>query len=295
MEDLDWTLMRSILAVADTGSLSAAARHLGLSQPSLSRHIARAEGLAGGSLFLRQPRGLVPTPLGQALLPHARAMADAAARASLALAGRDMGTGGTVRVTASCVTSAHLLPPMLAHLHGLAPGIQIELVPSDQPENLLYREADIAVRMFRPAEDDLITAHVADLPLGLYASKSYVAARGMPVGLTALGQHDFLGFDRSDLMLRMTAALGITFHRNDFWLRCDDQLVHWQMVKAGLGIGGMQRIIGDADPMVTRVLPDLALPALPVWLTAHAALREVPRIRLVFDHLKAAFRALARP
>jgi DNA-binding transcriptional LysR family regulator len=294
MDNLDWTLMRSFLAVADTGSLSAAARALGLSQPSLSRHIAEAERQVGDALFLRQPRGLTPTALGLALLPHARAMADAAARAALAIAGRDSATRGTVRVTASCIASAHLLPPMLAALHAQAPGIQIELVPSDRPENLFYREADIAIRMFRPEEPDLITAHVTDLAMGLYASNGYVAARGMPTAADALARHEFLGFDRSDRIIQMMAGLGIKAERADFWLRCDDQLVYWAMVRAGLGIGGMQRVIGNADPLVTPVLQDVTLPALPVWLTAHSALREVPRIRLVFDHLRAGFRALGR-
>lgn len=289
--------MRSFLAVAETGSLSAAARTLGLSQPSLSRHIAQAEAVLGDSLFHRQPRGLIPTALGQALQPHARAMADAAARAALTLAGRngagrDGAVTGTVRLTASRVASAYLLPPMLASLHAQAPGIQVDLVPSDRPENLLYREADIAIRMFRPEEPDLITTHVADLPMALYAARTYVERRGMPTVADVLDGHEFLGFDRSDLILRLMAGLGINAKRQDFWMRCDDQLVYWAMVRAGLGIGGMQRVIGDADPLVVPVLPDVTLPALPVWLTAHQALRDTPRIRLVFDHLKAAFRGV---
>jgi DNA-binding transcriptional LysR family regulator len=292
MEKLDWSLTRSFLAVAETGSLSAASRALNLSQPTLGRHIAEIEAALGLTLFTRQPRGLTPTEAATALLPHARAMREAAANLALAAAGRDADLHGTVRMTASRIVAFHLLPPMLVQLRAAHPGIEVELVPSDTTENLHFREADIALRMYRPTQENVVTRHLTDLPTALYAAHSQIARQGLPQTPDDLLAMDFVGFDRSDLILRTMAQLGIKRRRTDFPIRCDDQLVYWQMVRAGLGIGGMQCLVGDADAAVTRIAPFLALPALPVWLTAPEALRQTPRIRAVLDHLAATFRAL---
>lgn len=292
MDDLDWTLCRSFLAVAETGSLSAAARKLNLSQPTLGRHMAEFEAALGTPLFTRQPKGLAPTEAALALIPAARAMQEAAARLSLAAAGRQETLKGAVRLTASRVVSHFLLPPMLARLRAAEPGIEIELVPSDSSENLLYREADIALRMYRPTQSDVVTRHLADLPLALYGAKSILDSQGRPENLQDLLRFDLVGFDRSDLMLKMMASLGLPRRREDFPLRCDDQLVYWNLVRAGCGLGAAQTVIGDAEPLVERIAPFLSLPALPVWLTVPEALRHTPRIRRVMDHLAQEFRLL---
>lgn len=292
MENPDWTLTRSFLAVAETGSLSAAARQLRLSQPTLGRHIAELETQLGLTLFTRQPRGLALTESAAALLPHARAMRDAAAKLSLVASGRGETLVGAVRITASRIVAHHILPPILAALRTAEPGIEIDLVPTDSTENLLFREADIALRMYRPTQLDMITTHLCDMPIGLYAAHSYLARRALPQSPQDLLAMDFIGFDQSDLMLRMMRELGIERRREDFPIRCDDQIVYWNLVRAGCGIGGMQRHIADADPLVTRVAPFILLPPLPVWLTAPEALRQSPRIRRVFDHLAVSFRAL---
>ena len=285
----DWSLLRSFLAVAESGSLSGAARVLGLSQPTLGRHITETETALKLTLFTRTARGLALSVAGTALLPHAQAMQEAAQALSLAAAGRDADMSGTVRITASQIMATYILPAMLADLRMREPQIEIELVPSDTSENLLFREADIAVRMYRPTQLDLITQHLIDLPLGLYAAKTYLIRVGRPTTHDEVLVRDLIGFDRSDQMLRMLQALGITRTRNDFPLRCDDQVVYWNLVRAGCGIGGMQCLVGDADPLVERVAPFVALPALPVWLTAAEALRQTPRIRRVFDYLVEAF------
>ena len=285
----DWSLLRSFLAVAESGSLSGAARVLGLSQPTLGRHITETETALKLTLFTRTARGLALSVAGTALLPHAQAMQEAAQALSLAAAGRNADMSGTVRITASQIMATYILPAMLADLRMREPQIEIELVPSDTSENLLFREADIAVRMYRPTQLDLITQHLIDLPLGLYAAKTYLNRVGRPTTHDEVLVRDLIGFDRSDQMLRMLQALGITRTRNDFPLRCDDQVVYWNLVRAGCGIGGMQCLVGDADPLVERVAPFVALPALPVWLTAAEALRQTPRIRRVFDYLVEAF------
>lgn len=288
----DWTLLRSFLAVAETGSLSGAARELGLSQPTLGRHIAEIEASLNLTLFNRAARGVALSVSGIALLPHAQAMKAAAQALSLAAAGRDADMSGTVRITASQIMATYILPAMLADLRLHEPQIEIELLPSDTTENLLFREADIAVRMYRPTQLDLITRHMADLPLGLYAAKSYLDRVGRPTTPDAVLDLDLIGFDRSDLMLRMLSGLGITRTRGDFPVRCDDQVVYWNLVRAGCGVGGMQCLVAEADPLVERVAPFIALPALPVWLTAAEAVRQSPRIRRVFDHLAQGFQTL---
>ncbi|MCX7889764.1 MAG: LysR family transcriptional regulator [Rhodobacteraceae bacterium] len=291
---LDWSLLRSFLAIARSGSLSAAARRTGISQPTLGRHVAALEAQTGLALFTRARSGLSLTAAGAALVPHAAAMAEAAARLSLAAEGRSAAIAGTVRITASRIVSQFLLPPMLARLRREEPGIEIELVPSDTTENLLFREADIALRMFRPEQLDIVTSHVADLAMGLYAAKDYLDRAGRPETREALLRLDFVGFDRSDAIIRLFRAFGIERRREDFPLRCDDQIVYWNLVRAGLGVGGMQRSIGDAEPLVERI-GLLDLPALPVWIAAPAALRSSPRLRRVWDHLADGFRSLPAP
>ena len=295
MDNPDWTLYRSFLTVAETGSLSAAARALGLSQPTLGRHVAELEAALQVTLFTRALRGFDLTDAGAAMLPAARAMRDAAAALSMVAAGREGSLRGTVRLTASRVVSHHLLPAILADLRANEPGIEIELVPSDSTENLLFREADIALRMYRPTQLDVVTRHVADLPTAVYAARTLLDRHGRPQNAEELLQMDFVGFDRYDLILRMMAALGVPRKREDFALRCDDQVVYWALVRAGCGVGATQCVIGDADPLVERCAPFIPLPTLPVWLTAPEALRQNPRVRRVMDHLAAAFGAIGAP
>lgn len=286
----DWTLLRSFLAVAETGSLSAAARQIGQSQPTLSRHIRDLEAQLGVSLFRRVPRGLEPTEAALPMIEIAREMAANAARLTRIAEGRQEGLAGTVRITASSIVAHHILPQLIADLRIAQPEIQIELVPSDSSENLLFREADIALRMYRPEQLDITARHVCDLPLGLYAAKSYLNRRGVPAGPDALMQHDFVGYDRDERMLKIVRQMGWPVTRTFFPVRCDHQLAQWELVRAGCGIGGAQRGIGDADPLVERVLPEIELPSLPLWLAAPQTLKTNPRIRLVWDALATALR-----
>ena len=295
MDKLDWTLYRSFLTVAEAGSLSAAARLLSLSQPTLGRHIAELEAALGTALFTRFARGLHLTDAGTAMLPAARQMRDAAAVLTLIAAGRAQSLSGTVRLTASRTVSQYVLPPILADLRAQEPGIEIELVPSDSTENLLFREADIALRMYRPTQLNVVTRHLGNLPTAIYAAKTYLDRHGRPQNADDLLAMDFVGFDRSDVILRLIADLGIQRRREDFPLRCDDQVVYWALVRAGCGIGATQCQIGDADPIVERIAPFIPLPSLPVWLTAPEALRQNPRVRRVLDHLSSSFQAFIVP
>jgi DNA-binding transcriptional LysR family regulator len=285
LASLDWSLVQTFLAVADSGSLSQGARRLGLSQPTAGRHVRQIEERLEVTLFNRQPRGLALTEAGLALLPHARAMETAMRDLALAAAGRTERLSGPVRITASVFMAQHHLPPILARLRQAEPEISIDLVPNDAPENLLYREADIAVRMYRSEQLDIVTRHLCDIPLGLFAARSYIARRGRPETLEAFFRHDLVGYDRSDQILRGMRDMGIEAQRDWFATRTDHQGVYWELVRAGCGIGFAQSQVGDADPTVERVLPDLPLPGLPLWLAAHEAIRQTPRIRRVWDLL----------
>ncbi len=281
----DWSLVQSFLAVAETGSLSAAARRLGRSQPTLGRQIRTLEDSLGAELFLRHPRGLRPSETGAALLPMAQRMQAEMHALSLAAAGRSQALKGTVRLTASIFASHHLLPPILAAIRAAEPLIQLDLIPSDTTENLLFREADIAVRMYRPAQLDIVTRHIADLDLGIFAAHSYLDRAGHPATARDLLDHDLIGYDRNDLILRTMQAMGWHLTREDFAVRCDDQAAYWDLVRAGCGIGFSQANVGRADPLVRELDLGIAIPPLPVWLAAHPAMRQTPRLRRVWDLL----------
>lgn len=256
-----------------------------MSQPTLGRHIKQLEHDLRASLFLRHARGLSLSDAGAALLPHATAMRDAMKALQLTAAGQSHDDGGTVRLTASIFTAHYVLPSILASIRQNAPEIQIELVPTDATENLLFREADLAIRMYRPTQMDIITRHVTDLSMGPYAARSYLQRKGRPTTLEALRAHDLVGFDRDDLILRVMADMGWAATRDWFAVRCDNQATYWALVRAGCGVGFTQNIVGRADPLVEAIPIDLDLQPLPVWLAAPDAMRQTPRVRRVWDLL----------
>lgn len=289
---LDWSLVQAFLAVADTGSLSAAARELGTSQPTLGRQIRAIEAQLGAELFRRQPRGFALTPTGADLVGPATAMRDAVRQIALTAAGQQARLEGTVRITASVATSAMHLPPIIAKIRKLEPQIAIELVPSDDSSNLLYREADIAVRMYRPTQLDLVTQHIGDIALGVFAAKSYLAERGTPMSFNEIAEHDIVGYDTHMHIIDGMANVGLHVDRDLFKVRCDDHIAYWELVRAGCGIGFAQKNVGQSDPLVEELMEDVQIPPLPIWLTAHEAMRQTPRIRRVWDLLAEGLRPL---
>jgi DNA-binding transcriptional LysR family regulator len=289
--DIPWHLLQSFAAISEAGSLSAGATKIGSSQPTLSRHLNQLEGLLGTRLFFRTSAGLTLTPEGASVQAHVDGMAQAAAQLSFTGA-QAQELSGTVRLTASQIAATYLLPPMLLSLRTKHPGLSLELVASDQTDNLLRREADLALRMYRPTQNDLIAKKVAELPIGVYAARSYIDQHGVPVGPDHLAQHTVIGYDRSTLIIDGMRRMGMKVDRSFFAFRSDDQVVCWQMVKAGMGIGFGQRVIGDADPELVLLWPDLDIGSIPVWLAAHQELRMSPRVRLCFDHLADIFAGL---
>ncbi|MBF9059548.1 LysR family transcriptional regulator [Rhodobacterales bacterium HKCCSP123] len=284
--DLDWSLLRTLLAVAEEGSLSGAARVLGQSQPTVGRHLRSTEALLGAPLFHRHARGLRPTAFCETILPMAREMRQAVQKLSLQATGRLPTAEGRVRLTASVFVATHLLPEILADLGQSHPGIDVDVVASDTTENLLFHEADLALRMYRPTQLDMITRHLGDLPLGLYAAERYVARHGAPETVEELHAHRMVGYDRDERLMRGMRELGIEVTRDWFATCTDDQVAYWNFVIAGCGIGVGQAAVADRTPGVVRILPEVPLPVLPVWLTAHPDLRHQPRIAAVWQALE---------
>ncbi|RYE09209.1 MAG: LysR family transcriptional regulator [Hyphomicrobiales bacterium] len=289
--DPDWALWKSFAAVVADGSLSAAARRIGYSQPTLGRHIETLEQQLGVVLFDRTIQGLKPTATALRLYEPVAAAEKSLAEAALVAEGSVAQLEGTVRLTASTVVSHYVLPPLLRPIRTEFPAISLDLVPSDSVENLLLREADIAVRMFRPTQLELIAKKLGELPLVACAHQSYLGARGTPQKPEELRDHDLIGFDRSDLMISAARAMGFSFTRDSFALRTDSQTAGWELIKAGLGIGFAQRGLVHDTPGMREILPMLTPPPLEVWLTSHRELFLSPRIRAIYDRLAQALEA----
>ncbi|MGL6109338.1 MAG: LysR family transcriptional regulator [Rubrivivax sp.] len=281
----DWALVRSFLAVLDAGSLMGAARKLGAQQPTLSRHVAELEAQLGAPLFERTGRGVTPTAAGLTIADAARQMEAGADQLAMQLAGRRDATSGTVRITTSQVAASYLLPPVLAALQRAEPGIQVELVASNQISNLLRREADIAVRMVRPAQSTLVARKLGDIAIGAAAHGSYLEHAGTPRKPQELLMHRLIGYDRDETIERGFARLGLPLPHQAFALRTDDQMAYGRLVAAGAGIGFVAHYNIAHWPGVQRLLPMLQIPPLPCWLAVHREIRGSKVVRRVYDFL----------
>jgi DNA-binding transcriptional LysR family regulator len=285
---LDWSHCRSLLAVLDHGSLLGAARALGLTQPTVGRHIDALQAALGQPLFTRSPQGLAPTDTALALRPHAEAMAAAAAALERAASAGQGEARGTVRITASEVVGAEVLPPILADFRERYPAIAVELVLSNRTADLLRRDADIAVRMVEPRQAALVVRRIGMVALHLYAHRRYLDAHGMPSDLDdLLARHAIIGFDRESASADALRERGLVLARDRFALRTDSDLAQLAALRAGYGVGGCQAGIARRDPALVPVLPQRLAFALGMWLAVHEDLRGVRRIRLLLDALAA--------
>ena len=285
MPDFDWYLVPSFLAAHKQGSLMGAARVLGISQPTVGRHVALLEAQLGTPLFERTGRGLLPTPAAQRLADAAQAM-EAGAQSLLRGAQQAQTTlSGSVRLSASQPVACHLLPPLLAQMRSELPGIQVELVSSNAVSDLLRREADIAIRMVRPTQGSLVARRIGQSRVVACAHRDYLTQRGTPQQPEDLLQHDLVGNDRVGDIRQGFAAMGQPVPPEQFGFRTDDLIAYWHAVRAGLGIGFVASYLLKEDPDIVQVLPDLPIPALPVWLVVHREIRSSRRIRAVYDFL----------
>lgn len=280
-----WDVYRSFAAVLEARSLSGAARALGLTQPSVARHVAALEQAVGGALFVRSPRGLSPTDRALALRPHAEALVAAATALRRAGSGAPDRPEGVVRVSASHAVGILHLPGILAALRRAHPRLVIELALTDTVDDLLQRRADVAVRMVAPAQQALVARRVGAVTLGFHARRDYLARRGTPAGWADLAAHDLIGFDTETEFIRAAMRHLPGIDRAGFALRTDSDAAQMAAIQAGYGIGICQTVLAARDPALVRLLPDLFALDLPIWVVMHEDLRDLARCRAVFDAL----------
>lgn len=281
----DWNRARAFLVTAEEGSLSAAAKALGMTQPTLGRQVDALEAELGVTLFERVGGRLRLTEAGTELLEHARPMGHAANRMALAAAGQSETLEGFVSVSTTPAFAAHVLPPILDQLRAQEPGISIEIVATDDQSDLLRREADLAIRNVRPEHPDLIARKIGDMAGHLYAASAYLDRLGRPMTLERLQAGDFIGWHRDSRLIERLGALGLRLSPGNFPLVCANHLVQWALVKRGLGIGIQAAAIGDHEPGVERALASLPPMNFPVWVVSHRELHTSRRVRRVFDLL----------
>ncbi|MCR8723501.1 LysR family transcriptional regulator [Frigidibacter sp. ROC022] len=291
---IDWALWRSFLLVADTGSLSAAARALGLTQPTVGRHIDTLEALVGQTLFLRTPQGLSLTEAAALLVPEARAMQLTAESLGRRASSAPEAGVGTLRIAASHVVGAEVLPVALAPLLAENRGLSIELALSNDSADLLRREADLAIRMVRPSQGSLVARRLGPVPIGLFAHQAYLARAGRPATSEDLTGHVLIGPDADPSALAGFDVFGAALGPRHLRLRTDSEAAQIASIRAGLGIGPMQSGVAARDPMLEPVLPGAVNWTLDAWLVLHDDLRRLPMLRLLADHLSAVLPVLLR-
>jgi len=283
--NFDWNRARAFLVTAEEGSLSAAARALGMTQPTLGRQVSALEKELNVVLFERAGQGLILTPNGLDLVEHVRAMGEAANKVSLAASGQSQSIEGCVCISASEVHAYFWLPKIIKKLRCIAPKINIEIIATNKVSDLRRREADIAIRNFRPTHPELIARKIKDEQAQLYATADYIQQLNKPISLSSLNQADFISFDSSGLLTNGLNEMGLSLTKANFPIISENFLTHWQLIKQGLGIGIMPIDIAESDPLVLQVMPDFPAIEYPVWLTTHRELNSSRRVRLVFDLL----------
>ncbi len=281
----DWNLIKSFIHVFEAGSFSCAAKRSNISQPTLSRHIDELEKSLQMTLFERGRNGAMPTDSALKLADYARHIKIKADALSLFALGKSKELSGTVRITASEIVSTYLLPPIISKLSYEAPEIEVELVSTNKVENLTAREADIAIRMVRPTQLSLIAKKITSYKIGAFAHKDYLRNFGTPKTPSDLLEHRVLGYDRNETIIEGFAKAGVKIDRNFFKFRCDDQAVYWQTLCAGAGIGFAPNFLAQRESQLVQILPDIAIPDMPVWLVSHQEVRTNAKVRMVYDFL----------
>jgi DNA-binding transcriptional LysR family regulator len=283
---MDWNLLRSFIAIYETGTLTEAAQRLGTTQPSMGRHLRELEANLNETLFVRLPGKLKPNAKAQALFEAVLPMRLAVRDAENVFKAGEVTATGIVRVAVSEVYAYHVIPAILTPLLGRHPELEIELSVSNQSDNLLRRDADIAVRFFRPNQEDLIAVKVGQTELGLYAHDDYLTAYGMPKNISDVAKHVVSGNDRDPLQLSHFIQGSSSASAVKFRFRTDFFLAREAAAMAGQTISMMFVDIARTKPALKRVLAEQVVLKQEVWLCAHDELRRSARMRLVWECLE---------
>jgi len=290
----NWEWYRSFVAVLETGSLSAAGRALGMTQPTVGRHVDSLEAALQLKLFTRSFDGFAPTDAALELKPYAASLAATAAALRRVATSQGDGVRGTVRLTASEIVSSEVLPPILADLRDAHPALVIELVPTNKVENLLRRDADIAVRMVAPSQDALVARRVAAIEVGLHAHRRYLSRHGTPRTLDELGRHALIGWDTETAYIRRFQERYPQITRESFAFRTDSDVAQLAAIRAGVGVGFCQARLAARDPDMVRLFKSAISLNLETWIAMHADLRDSPRCAVTFAALASGLAAYAR-
>ncbi len=281
----DWNQVRAFLATIEEGSFSGAARALKTTQPTIGRQISELEAKLAVTLVERSVRGPTLTEAGRDLLDHVHVMGEAATLISMVATGKSQDVTGEVTVTATDLLSASVLPGLLGPVRDIAPGIRVRIVASADTQNLTKREADIAIRHVRPDQPDLIARHVGDFRASLYATSSYLDRAGRPTTPRDVAELDFVGNADPERLMAPLHNMGIPARAESFVMSSASGVVAWELMKSGYGVSMQPEVLGDAEPGVEKVLPDLPSLEFPIWLVTHRELQTSRRIRVVFDLL----------
>lgn len=286
--NFDWNHARAFFVTVEEGSLSAAAKALNMSQPTLGRQVSALEKELGVSLFERVGRGYEITRSGVELYEHVKAMGEAANILSLTASGRSQSIEGNVSISATNTMSAYILPDLIHRLRQKEPGIQIEIVSTTALSDLRKREADIAIRHVEPTHPELFFKKVRKSHAYLYATPDYLKKIAPVKNVSDLKKGAFLGFANNHEYLEGLQSLGIDVTSKNFHVFSDDHIFLWEMVKQGAGIGVMSEDVGAKESSVRKVLEKLPPLKFDNWVVAHRELKTNRRIRIVFDFLTAA-------
>lgn len=279
----DWTLLQLFVIASELGSLTQAAERLAISQPTASRGIRRLETELGIALFLRHSRGLRLTAEGVQLFEKLRGVSDDVGNILRQARGLTHSLEGSVRLSVNEPVAVHVLGPCYAALREKYPQIALEIAVDNRIANLSRRDADIAVRMLRPKQMGLVVKRAGQVELGLYAHKRYLKKHGTPQSFEASPAHTWIGMDADPSWPKALRTLGLKHEHFSF--RTDSLLAQVAAVESGVGIGGMHCRIARKNPALVRVLEELPLPPLELWLVMHEDVRRNPAVHAVFDQV----------
>ena len=285
MNNIEWDLVRSFLMVSRMGSLSAAARELGVSQPTLSRDIQAIESATKLNLFQRTTQGLKLTSAGQRLVDAASKMDEAANLFNRQVSGLSEQLEGDVRISVNEIVGIYLLPPAIAAFRKKHPGVHIEIVITNHASSISKREADIALRMFRPTQPDLIAKRLPDMQLAFYATQEYLNENGEPESFDDLINHSIIGFDESMEFIDEAKKLGQELIRDNFVLRTDHLLAQMNLSRAGAGIVGTHVELAKKWPELKNIMEWIPLAPLEFWIVCHHDTQYNSRIRALQQFL----------
>ena len=288
-----WDDIRFFLAVARTGSLSGAARALGVGHVTVGRRIAPLEKRLGVTLLNHTPDGFIATSAGETILQQCAAMESAALNLERIVAGRDALVTGSVRITTTEGLAYQLVAPAIATLRDTHPELRIDLIAGVRSLDIARREADLAVRFARPSASDLVCRKLGEVAFSLYASKRYLARKGVPKQGRGLAGFDLITFTGAPAAMS-PFFMGESLDGARIALRCDNPLIQLRAAATKGGIAEAACFLGDATPDLVRVWPDKVPARRAVWLIMHRDMRRAARIRAVVGVMIEAFRRQRR-